>query len=149
MASTATIDAVINKTLYEDKRGNKVIKIFKAIGLAITAWVNAYKTDRYILVGTAYTADATLSLDDENTIVQMNKASAISLTVPLDSAVAFAIGTKIEVYQLGAGLLTIVAFSGVTIRAPFTLKSLGQYSTLYLTKIGTNTWKLTGDYALS
>lgn len=93
------------------------------------------------------TGDYTLAIDDE--IVSMNKASAVSVTVPPNSSVAFGIGHSIVVSQLGAGQVSIIAGSGVTIRTPETLKLRKQYAQAVLTKLDTDLWMLEGNLEAS
>lgn len=87
----------------------------------------------------------TLVLGDAGKCVEINKVTAVNLTVPPNSSVAFAVGTIIEVAQIGAGTVTVVAGAGVTIRTPGTLILRGQYSTASLRKRGTDEWVLSGD----
>ena len=89
--------------------------------------------------GTSYT----LVLADEGKVVEMNNASANTLTVPPNSSVAFPIGAVIEVYRMGAGSTTVVAGSGVTVRNAGSLRA--QYSTASLRKRATDEWVLAGD----
>jgi hypothetical protein len=91
------------------------------------------------------TASYTLVLGDAGKIVEMNVASANTLTVPTNASVAFPIGTNITINQNGAGLTTIVAAGGVTIDSfGGALKMEGQYAGASLYKRGTNEWVLTG-----
>jgi hypothetical protein len=91
-------------------------------------------------------ASYTLVLTDRGKLVEMNVATANNLTIPLDSAVAFPIGTLIEIAQYGAGQTTIVATGGVTIRsASGNLKIASQYVAISLIKIGTNEWYAFGN----
>lgn len=90
-------------------------------------------------------ASYTLVLDDAGKAVEMDVASANTVTVPPNSAVAFPVGTVVEVCQVGAGQTTVVAGSGVTIRTPATLILTGQWSTVSLRKRGTDDWLLAGD----
>ena len=110
-----------------------------ALHNAERAAINALNT----MVTSTKTASYTLALVDANTIVEMNVATANTLTVPANSSVPFPIGTVIEVYQLGAGQTTI-AGDGVTIRTPDTLKLDGQYATAALRKRATDEWVLDG-----
>ena len=89
----------------------------------------------------------TLVLTDDGKIVEQNKASANDLTVPPNSSVAFPVGTRIDVVQVGAGATTIVAGSGVTVNknALLTLVMNGQWSVVTLYKRATNTWVVAGD----
>ncbi len=89
--------------------------------------------------GTAYT----LVLADKGKTVEMNNAAANTLTVPPNSAVAFPVGTILQVYQAGVGQTTVVAGTGVTVRNAGTLRA--QYSTAALRKRGTDEWVLSGD----
>jgi hypothetical protein len=92
------------------------------------------------------TANYTLVLGDGiNTIVEMNSASTRTVTVPPNSDVAFPVGTQIPLTRYGAGSLTVVAGSGVTINTASTLVLRSQYSMASLYKRGTNEWVIAGD----
>jgi hypothetical protein len=92
------------------------------------------------------TASYTIALTDIGKIVEMNSASANNLTIPLNSVVAFPIGTQIEVSQYGAGQTTIVATGGVTTRSiSGFLKLTSQYVGVSLLKIGTDEWYVFGN----
>src|ERR1035437_2090761 len=94
----------------------------------------------------AQTASYTAVASDSFTIVQMNVASANNLTIPPNSSVAYPIGTWINVEQLGVGMTSIVAGSGVTIHSVSgNLDLRTQYSEASLLKTGTNIWELAGD----
>ena len=88
----------------------------------------------------------TLALTDAYKLVEMNKGTAVTLTVPKNAVVAFPIGTTICVIQKGAGLVTFAPVDGdVTILSyDSALSMLGQYAGATLTKVATNTWYLTG-----
>ena len=75
----------------------------------------------------------------------MNVASANNFTVPPNSSVAFDNGTMITVINYGAGQTTIVAGSGVTLRATPGLKLRAQYSTCTIVKYTTDEWLVYGD----
>lgn len=92
------------------------------------------------------TGSYTLTIDDNNKVIEMNVAGANNLTVPTNASVAFAVGTVIELFQYGAGQTTVVASGGVTIRSSGgKLKLTGQYSGASLRKIATDEWSLVGD----
>jgi len=93
----------------------------------------------------AQTASYTLVLTDANKIVEVNNASANNLTVPLNSSVAYPVGTTIDILQTGAGQTTIVATGGVTINGTPGLKLRAQWSSATLIKRATDTWVLIGD----
>jgi len=85
---------------------------------------------------TAYT----LVLTDAGKQVTMSNASASTLTVPPNSSVAFAVGVRVQVIQLGAGAVTLTAGSGVTLSETGNNLVLGQYQSAVLVKQATNTW---------
>jgi hypothetical protein len=91
--------------------------------------------------GTSYT----LVLADEQKLVECSNASAITLTVPLNSSVAYTIGTQIHVAQTGVGQVTVTPTGGVTINATPGLKTRAQWSAVTLIKRGTDTWLAIGD----
>lgn len=88
--------------------------------------------------GTSYT----LVLADAGKLVTMSNASASTLTVPANSSVAYPVGTVIGVARLGAGAVTVAGATGVTINGttPGSESISGQYDTVGLTKLATDTW---------
>jgi hypothetical protein len=95
---------------------------------------------------TAKTDSFTLALVDANCTMQCNKATAMTLTVPT-SSIAFANGAVVTVVNYGAGQVTIVGDTGVTVRSANGLKLRVQYSVASLIKISDTEWVLTGDTA--
>jgi hypothetical protein len=95
----------------------------------------------------AETDSTTLVLGDAENGVSISKATAVNLTVPPFSSVAFPVGTSILIAQEGAGQITIVEGSGVTVNyaAAYTLKLSEQYSLATLVNRSTNVWLLVGD----
>jgi hypothetical protein len=91
------------------------------------------------------TASYTLVLTDKGKMVEMYNASANNLTIPLNSSVAFDIGTTITILQTGAGQTTIVATGGVTVNGTPGLKLRAQWSLVTLVKRATDTWVVSGD----
>jgi hypothetical protein len=85
-----------------------------------------------------------LVLGDANNIVELNNASAITLTLPLNSSVAFPIGTTITLHQTGAGQVT-VANGGTTLNGSPGLKLNGQWAIATLLKRATDTWVIFGN----
>ena len=84
--------------------------------------------------GTTYT----LVLTDQGGVITTSNASAVTVTIPPNSSVAFATGTIIDFVNLGAGSLTIAAGAGVTVNG--TITALAQYGFTSLIKTATNTW---------
>jgi hypothetical protein len=92
------------------------------------------------------TASYTLVLTDANKLVELNVATANTLTVPTNATVAFPIGTQILIAQYGAGACTVTPASGVTLRSESAkLKTNGQYSGATCVKIATDEWYVFGN----
>lgn len=89
----------------------------------------------------------TLTLLDRGKWMRFTSSTAVTLTVPTNADVAFAIGETVNGIQSGSGKLTIVGASGVTINKPstHTLSLRGQHSAFTLIKVADNTWDLVGD----
>ena len=74
--------------------------------------------------------------------------TAVTLTVPPNSSVAFTIGTEIDVIQGGAGQVTFAEGAGVTINSAGGLLALSaQFSGGTLKKVATDVWDLVGSLA--
>jgi hypothetical protein len=88
----------------------------------------------------------TLALTDAGKMVGINNASAITVTIPLNSSVAFPINSRIDILQVGSGQISFSPTTGVTLNSKGTKRKMfGQYSAATLIKIGTDTWMLIGD----
>lgn len=128
-----------------------VLQIAEALselsGVAATARDNIQAEPQKVSLGEVeFTGSDTLELTDAGKVIKTNSASANNLTVPPNGTVAFALRTKIDIYQYGAGQTTLVPGSGVTIRSRGAkLKFAGQYAGATLYKIGTNEWIVWGD----
>lgn len=99
--------------------------------------------DTSILSINTQTAPYTLVLTDASKLVRMNVVSATNLTIPPNSSVAFVVGTVLYVEQMGAGTITILAGSGVTINTT-AVKTPYQYGTLTLIQVSANVWNVLG-----
>ena len=96
-------------------------------------------------VGTTYT----LALTDGaaaggQPLLTLNNAAAVTVTVPLNSSVAFPVGSQVDVIQLGAGAVTFTPAGGVTINSNGGLTIGAQYVGVTLIQIAANSWILTG-----
>jgi len=92
--------------------------------------------------GTTYT----LVAGDAGKLVRCSNAAAITLTIPTNASVAFAVGTVITISQVGAGQVT-VGGAGVTLNAYQGAKTQGQYAAVQIIKTATDTWTLFGGKA--
>jgi hypothetical protein len=92
------------------------------------------------------TASYTLaSINEKDSMIEMNAAGATTVTVPTDSAVAFPVGTSLDILRVGAGAVDVAGAGGVTVNATPGLKLRSQWSSATLIKRAANTWVLVGD----
>jgi hypothetical protein len=104
-------------------------------------------------VGTAQTADYTPVLNDQyQALIQMNKATAINLTIPTNASVAYPVGTVLTVLNIGAGALTIKAVTSGTTTilsagAVAAQPTVAQYKSAVCIKTATDTWYIVGAVA--
>lgn len=94
--------------------------------------------------GTTYT----LALTDGNGVVTVSNASAQTVTIPTNAAVAFPIGTLIRIIMLGAGVTTVDGNTGVTVNGVSGGGAAisAQYTGVTLLKIATDTWIMEGNH---
>ena len=92
------------------------------------------------------TASYTLSaLSERDSLIEVASASATTITIPLNSAVAYPVGTSLDILQTSTGQVTIGATAGVTVNATPGLKLRTQWSSATLFKRAENTWVVIGD----
>lgn len=133
-ASSNTLTGVVTATS-TDTLTNKTLT-----DPVITESVNAQ-------TGTTYTT----VIGDAKQLVTLSNASAITVTIPPNSSVAYAAGSKIDFIQKGAGQVSFAQGSGVTIRstgATATAPKLRvQYSAATAWYEGSDVWYIVGDIA--
>jgi len=114
-----------------------------------TDWVSVPTLNEVELVEVvADSTSFTLDINDGSQYHRVSNASAVTVTVPPNSSVAFPVGTNLTLIQAGAGQVTVAAGSGVTINsADSALSTRVQYSSATLTKVGTDEWDIVGDLA--
>ena len=85
------------------------------------------------------------ALGDENKYVLSTHATAV-VTLPQNSAQAFAIGTNIFYERNGTGTLTFAAGTGATVTSKDSTLTVGdRYTSVAAIKIGANAWSLIGN----
>lgn len=105
--------------------------------------VSAIPTSINAQTGTAYT----LALSDAGKLVTLDNAAAVTVTVPPESSVAFPVGSRVMLAQIGAGVVTIAAGAGVTVNADPGLVLAAQYAGAELFKVGADSWLAVGGLA--
>lgn len=107
--------------------------------------VTAAKLDSVMTIDSK-TANYTLVLGDRGKVIEVNSASALTITVPTNATAAFATGATVAVTRRGAGEVTIAGSSGVTLRSDSSRLRIGkQYAAVVLIKIGTDEWMVLGN----
>ena len=94
--------------------------------------------------GTTYT----LVLTDAFKTVTSSNGSAQTVTIPLNSSVAFSTGDRIDIVMLGSGTTSVTGASGVTLNGVNggTGAISAQFAAVSCLKIATDTWILMGNH---
>lgn len=103
-----------------------------------------YNLGSYVPIVT-YTDDHILTTSDYGSFIEMDKASAITLTINSMTTMSSTSGASFLVCQKGVGQVTIAAGAGVTLTNASTLKTRAQYSVLGVQAVATNVWRVFGD----
>jgi hypothetical protein len=89
------------------------------------------------------TASYTLEIGDVSKVIAVDSASAATVTVPANTAVEFPVGSVINVYAAGAGVVTVEGAAGVTVRNDGDISD--QFGEVSLRKRDTDEWVLVGQ----
>lgn len=101
-------------------------------------------------IGAAQTNDYTAVIADTYQVLElMNKGTAIAYKIPTNAAVAFPIGTVLNILNVGAGTCTISAVTPGTTTvlsagAVAASPTLAQYRSAACIKTATDTWYVVG-----
>jgi hypothetical protein len=109
---------------------------------AVTLGVNATPNAQ---TGTTYTT----VLADNGKLVTLSNASAVAVTIPLNSSVAYPVGAQLNFAWLGVGAVTIQGAGGVTINSTGATPAVPalriRYSSATAIQTATDTWLVVGD----
>ena len=137
-ADLSTAQTFTNKTLTSPTINGATIATSTLTSPKVNLGINAQ-------TGTTYTT----VLDDNGKLITLSNASAIAVTIPLNSSVAYPVGAQLNFAQTGAGQVTISGTGGVTVvstgataSAP---KARVQYSTLTAVQTSSDNWLVMGD----
>ena len=114
--------------------------------LSTTDW-NTFneKAPKNVTIDTK-TIQYTLVTGDNSKFIELNFSSGNNIIIPTNTAQPFPIGAQIILSQYGAGQVTVVPDTGVTLRSSGgKTKTAAQYSVATLIKRVTNEWYLAGD----
>jgi hypothetical protein len=137
-ADLSTAQTFTNKTLTSPTINGATIATSTLTSPKVNLGINTQ-------TGTTYTT----VLDDNGKLVTLSNASAITLTIPPNSSVAYSVGAQLNLAQLGAGQVTFAGGSGVTIVSTGATASApklrAQYSTATAVQTSTDNWLVMGD----
>lgn len=103
-------------------------------GVLITIGSNSTKSSSF-----------TLATSEIGKTVFMTSASSQVVTIPLNSSVPFAVGTRVDFIQYGDGEVSFAVISGVTLNSESSKRKInGKYVGATLIKTGTDEWLLIG-----
>jgi hypothetical protein len=109
-----------------------------ALTLAVNTTPNAQ-------TGTTYST----VLADNGKLVTLSNASAVAVTIPLNSSVAYPVGAQLNFAWVGVGAVTIQGASGVTLvstgATPAVPALRVRYSTATAIQTSTDNWLVVGD----
>ena len=93
----------------------------------------------------AVSTTSSLTLAQANKVIYTSNTTAIVLTIPAITSVAFVAGTQITFIQRLGGTVTFAPASGVTLESKDTKRTIdGLYASATLIYLGSNTWSLIG-----
>jgi hypothetical protein len=102
----------------------------------------------YLAVNSQAATSYTLQLSDAGKLISTTASSAVSITIPTNSSVSFAVGDFVEILQSGTGQVTISGDSGVTVNSSALNRTRDQYSIISAIQVSTDSWVLIGDLAV-
>ena len=110
-------------------------------GSSGTSGINAFPVVSY------NTTNLVLGLGDSSEYLRISGDTAVTVSIPPQSSVAWSADTEIIMEQRAAGQLTLSGGSGVTINKPSstTAKSKEQYSVIAVKRVSQDVWTLFGD----
>lgn len=119
--------------------------------MAVTLLTNTAVTPTLAINAQSGTTYTPVLADGNNTLVTLTNASAITVTIPPNSSVAYPVGTILNFSANGAGQVTFAQGSGVTITSTGGTASAPklrvQYSAATAIQTSANNWFIAGDLA--
>ena len=114
----------------------------------INAYVDGYEIGYRNIPQVSWSGNVTLALTDSGKHYYTTSASNISVTVPANANVAFAIGDTINLMNQSNSTMTVDLQSGVTMylagNSTSSTRTISGYGVASLTKVASDTWFITG-----
>ena len=138
-AALATVTATA-RTLLDDA---DIAAMRTTLGAAATTDVPPIRRTINAQTGTTFAPTSA----NENTMITLSNAAAITVTLPSNSTASIPVGAEIDFLWLGVGQPTFAAGGGATCNGTPGLKLRAQYSAATAKKVATNDWVIIGDLA--
>jgi hypothetical protein len=95
--------------------------------------------------GSEITDSRALVLDDNGKVFEVNKATDVTITIPLNASVEFPVGASISFIKAGDGNVIIAEAVGVTLKSAYDLTTLATLDEQFcIRKVAENTWRIFG-----
>ena len=113
-----------------------------------TTWVEVPRPG-IVPIRTLTATAHTLEVIDTGCIIETTGSSAVTITIPPEASVPFEIGALINITQIGAGIATVAAATGVSLNGVTggSIALDGQWSGVALVKRGADAWVIQGALA--
>jgi len=156
--SSTSSELVIATDITTDESAGQSVTVSEVAAMyqvplsALDDYLNSSSMGSNVLVNTQTGTSYTVTLADYSSglIIEMNNASENTVTIPPNSSVAFPVGAVIPIRQLGVGVTTIAAGSGVTLLNPHATANIAtQYGSATIHQRATDEWVLEGNLAAS
>jgi hypothetical protein len=85
------------------------------------------------------------TLSHKDNVVEMNSASAVTFTIPLEATTSWPVGASMDIIQTGAGQVTVAIEAGGTLNYTPGNKLRTQWSSCTIMKRSADSWILFGD----
>jgi hypothetical protein len=96
----------------------------------------------------SFSSNTTFNANDTGKHFYSTSASVLGLTIPLNSNIAFTVGTVITVVNQGSAVVKIIPTSGVSLymggNSTSTTRNLASYGVASVMKVATDTWFVNG-----
>lgn len=117
----------------------------RGLAQSLGADMKAALRGRYTSVTTVTAATYTPTLADEGRLILLDRASAITVTLPSDAALAMPVGATIDFLVINTGLATFAPGAGATVDGTPSLTTRAQWSAVTAIKRAASSWVVVGD----
>jgi hypothetical protein len=95
---------------------------------------------------TSTTSSFTLTLNELGTVLEVNSASNLTVTIPADATTDFPVGSRIDILRVNTGQVDVAPAAGVTLNSVDSNRKLSErWSAATVIKRAANSWALIGD----